>query len=137
MSVSPARSRARRSLIVAAGLDPARPADHQRDMSATVQQGAFTSKQRFAVVAHENDNRVVGSVSHQEQGSEGYLYFASTTGDKIIGADFGLRGVMDLVRQVAPVLQAQRAGRHAVTGMVILLRELDHRVVMPHPGQME
>ena len=26
-----------------------------------------------------------GSVSHQEQGSEGYLYFASSNGDKIIG----------------------------------------------------
>ena len=32
-----------------------------------------------------NDNRVVGSISHQEQGSEGYLYFASPDGDQIIG----------------------------------------------------
>ncbi len=32
-----------------------------------------------------NDNRVVGSISHQEQGSEGYLYFASPNGDQIIG----------------------------------------------------
>jgi len=32
-----------------------------------------------------NDNQVVGSISHQEQGSEGYLYFASPDGDQIIG----------------------------------------------------
>jgi hypothetical protein len=32
-----------------------------------------------------NDNHVVGSISHQEQGSEGYLYFASPDGDQIIG----------------------------------------------------
>lgn len=32
-----------------------------------------------------DDNRVVGSISHQEQGSEGYLYFASPDGDQIIG----------------------------------------------------
>jgi hypothetical protein len=32
-----------------------------------------------------DDNRIVGSVSHQEQGSEGYLYFASPDGEQIIG----------------------------------------------------
>jgi hypothetical protein len=32
-----------------------------------------------------DDNRVVGSISHQEQGSEGYLYFASPDGEQIIG----------------------------------------------------
>jgi len=32
-----------------------------------------------------NDNRVVGSISHQEQGSEAYLYFASPDGEHIIG----------------------------------------------------
>ena len=42
-----------------------------------------------------NDNRAAGSISHQEQGSEGYLYFASPNGDMIIGTgryrDFGMR----------------------------------------------
>ena len=42
-----------------------------------------------------NDNRPVGSISHQEQGSEGYLYFASPNGDQIIGTgryrDFDMR----------------------------------------------
>lgn len=32
-----------------------------------------------------DDNRPVGSISHQEQGSEGYLYFASPDGSQIIG----------------------------------------------------
>jgi mono/diheme cytochrome c family protein/DNA-binding beta-propeller fold protein YncE len=42
-----------------------------------------------------DDNRVVGSITHQEQGSEGYLYFASPNGDLIIGTgryrDFDMR----------------------------------------------
>jgi mono/diheme cytochrome c family protein len=51
--------------------------------------------QPMFVLDPDDDNRVVGSVSHQEQGSEGYLYFASTAGDKIIGTgryrDFDMR----------------------------------------------
>ena len=42
-----------------------------------------------------DDNRAAGSISHQEQGSEGYLYFASPNGDMIIGTgryrDFEMR----------------------------------------------
>lgn len=41
--------------------------------------------QPMFVLDPADDNRVVGSVSHQEQGSEGYLYFASPNGDQIIG----------------------------------------------------
>jgi DNA-binding beta-propeller fold protein YncE len=41
--------------------------------------------QPMFVVDPADDNRAVGSVSHQEQGSEGYLYFASPNGDQIIG----------------------------------------------------
>jgi mono/diheme cytochrome c family protein len=51
--------------------------------------------QPMFVLDPDDDNRVVGSVSHQEQGSEGYLYFASSNGDKIIGTgryrDFDMR----------------------------------------------
>ncbi len=51
--------------------------------------------QPMFVLDPADDNRVVGSVSHQEQGSEGYLYFASSKGDKIIGTgryrDFDMR----------------------------------------------
>jgi DNA-binding beta-propeller fold protein YncE/mono/diheme cytochrome c family protein len=51
--------------------------------------------QPMFVLDPADDNRVVGSVSHQEQGSEGYLYFASSNGDKIIGTgryrDFDMR----------------------------------------------
>ena len=42
--------------------------------------------QPMFVLDPDDDNRVVGSVSHQEQGSEGYLYFASSNGDKINGS---------------------------------------------------
>ena len=41
--------------------------------------------QPMFVLDPADDNRVVGSVSQQEQGSEGYLYFASPNGDQIIG----------------------------------------------------
>jgi len=41
--------------------------------------------QPLFVLDPDNDNRAVGSISHQEQGSEGYLYFASPDGDQIIG----------------------------------------------------
>ena len=41
--------------------------------------------QPMFVVDPSDDNRVVGSISHQEQGSEGYTYFASPNGDQIIG----------------------------------------------------
>ena len=51
--------------------------------------------QPLFVLDPDNDNRAVGSISHQEQGSEGYLYFASPNGDKIIGTgryrDFDMR----------------------------------------------
>jgi mono/diheme cytochrome c family protein/DNA-binding beta-propeller fold protein YncE len=51
--------------------------------------------QPMFVLDPDDDNRVVGSVSHQEQGSEGYLYFASSNGDKLIGTgryrDFDMR----------------------------------------------
>ena len=51
--------------------------------------------QPMFVLDPDDDNRVVGSVSHQEQGSEGYLYFASPDGDLIIGTgryrDFDMR----------------------------------------------
>jgi mono/diheme cytochrome c family protein len=51
--------------------------------------------QPMFVLDPDDDNRVVGSVSHQEQGSEGYLYFGSSNGDKIIGTgryrDFDMR----------------------------------------------
>ncbi len=41
--------------------------------------------QPMFVLDPDDDNRVVGSVTHKAQGSEGYLYFASNKGDKIIG----------------------------------------------------
>ncbi len=51
--------------------------------------------QPLFVLDPDDDNRAVGSISHQEQGSEGYLYFASSGGDKIIGTgryrDFDMR----------------------------------------------
>ena len=51
--------------------------------------------QPLFVLDPDDDNRAVGSISHQEQGSEGYLYFASPNGDKIIGTgryrDFDMR----------------------------------------------
>jgi len=51
--------------------------------------------QPLFVLDPADDNRAVGSISHQEQGSEGYLYFASPNGDQIIGTgryrDFGMR----------------------------------------------
>jgi hypothetical protein len=51
--------------------------------------------QPMFVLDPDDDNRVVGSVSHQEQGSEGYLYFATNKGDTIIGTgryrDFDMR----------------------------------------------
>jgi DNA-binding beta-propeller fold protein YncE len=51
--------------------------------------------QPMFVLDPADDNRAVGSISHQEQGSEGYLYFASPNGDMIIGTgryrDFEMR----------------------------------------------
>jgi mono/diheme cytochrome c family protein/DNA-binding beta-propeller fold protein YncE len=51
--------------------------------------------QPMFVLDPDDDNRAVGSISHQEQGSEGYLYFASPDGDEIIGTgryrDFDMR----------------------------------------------
>lgn len=51
--------------------------------------------QPMFVLDPDDDNRAVGSISHQEQGSEGYLYFASPDGDQIIGTgryrDFDMR----------------------------------------------
>ncbi|MDH4109616.1 MAG: hypothetical protein OEW35_15010 [Gammaproteobacteria bacterium] len=51
--------------------------------------------QPLFVLDPANGNRPVGSISHQEQGSEGYLYFASPDGDRIIGTgryrDFDMR----------------------------------------------
>lgn len=51
--------------------------------------------QPMFVLDPADDNRAVGSVSHQEQGSEGYLYFASPSGSMIIGTgryrDFEMR----------------------------------------------
>lgn len=51
--------------------------------------------QPMFVLDPDDDNRVAGSVSHQEQGSEGYLYFATPDGDQIIGTgryrDFDMR----------------------------------------------
>ncbi len=51
--------------------------------------------QPMFVLDPDDDNRVVGSITHQEQGSEGYLYFASPKGDLIIGTgryrDFDMR----------------------------------------------
>ena len=51
--------------------------------------------QPMFVLDPDDDNRVVGSITHQEQGSEGYLYFASPNGDQIIGTgryrDFDMR----------------------------------------------
>jgi hypothetical protein len=41
--------------------------------------------QPLFVIDPADDNRVVGSVSQQEQGSEAYTYFASPNGDQIIG----------------------------------------------------
>lgn len=51
--------------------------------------------QPMFVLDPNDDNRVAGSISHQQQGSEGYLYFASPNGDQIIGTgryrDFDMR----------------------------------------------
>lgn len=51
--------------------------------------------QPMFVLDPNDGNRVVGSISHQEQGSEGYLYFASPDGSEIIGTgryrDFDMR----------------------------------------------
>lgn len=51
--------------------------------------------QPLFVLDPDDDNRAVGSVTHQEQGSEGYLYFASPDGDQLIGTgryrDFDMR----------------------------------------------
>ena len=51
--------------------------------------------QPMFVLDPDDDNRAVGSISHQEQGSEGYMYFASPDGDRIIGTgryrDFDMR----------------------------------------------
>ena len=51
--------------------------------------------QPLFVLDPDDDNRAVGSISHQEQGSEGYMYFASPDGDQIIGTgryrDFDMR----------------------------------------------
>lgn len=51
--------------------------------------------QPLFVLDPDDDNRAVGSISHQEQGSEAYLYFASPDGDEIIGTgryrDFDMR----------------------------------------------
>jgi len=41
--------------------------------------------QPLFVLDPDNDNRAVGSISHQEQGSEAYLYFASPDGELIVG----------------------------------------------------
>ena len=41
--------------------------------------------QPLFVLDPENDNKVVGAVSHQDQGNEAYTYFASPDGDQIIG----------------------------------------------------
>ncbi|MFQ6005251.1 MAG: YncE family protein [Woeseia sp.] len=51
--------------------------------------------QPLFVLDPDEDNRAAGSISHQEQGSEGYLYFASPDGTQIIGTgryrDFEMR----------------------------------------------
>ena len=51
--------------------------------------------QPMFVLDPDDDNRVVGSISQQQQGSEGYMYFASPDGDRIIGTgryrDFEMR----------------------------------------------
>ena len=64
------------------------PAGEQRVM-------LYGWSQPLFVLDPDDDNRVVGSISHQEQGSEGYMYFASPDGDQIIGTgryrDFDMR----------------------------------------------
>jgi len=64
------------------------PAGEQRVM-------LYGWSQPLFVLEPDNDNRAVGSISHQEQGSEAYLYFASPNGDQIIGTgryrDFDMR----------------------------------------------
>jgi len=51
--------------------------------------------QPLFVLDPADDNRAIGSISHQEQGSEAYLYFASPDGDQLIGTgryrDFEMR----------------------------------------------
>jgi mono/diheme cytochrome c family protein len=51
--------------------------------------------QPMFVVDPDDDNRVIGSISHQEQGSEGYTYFANPDGTELIGMgryrDFDMR----------------------------------------------
>ena len=51
--------------------------------------------QPMFVLDPDDDNRAVGSITQQEQGSEGYMYFASPNGDRIIGTgryrDFDMR----------------------------------------------
>lgn len=51
--------------------------------------------QPMFVLDPDDDNRVVGSITHQDQGSEGYMYFASPNGDQLIGTgryrDFDMR----------------------------------------------
>jgi DNA-binding beta-propeller fold protein YncE len=54
------------------------PAGEQRVM-------LYGWSQPLFVLDPDDDNRVVGSISHQEQGSEAYMYFASPDGDQIIG----------------------------------------------------
>lgn len=41
--------------------------------------------QPLFVLDPDNDHKVVGAVSHQDQGNEAYSYFASPNGDQIIG----------------------------------------------------
>jgi len=64
------------------------PAGEQRVM-------LYGWSQPLFVLDPADDNRAVGSVSQQEHGSEGYLYFASPDGDMIIGTgryrDFDMR----------------------------------------------
>lgn len=55
--------------------------------------------QPMFVLDPDDDNRAVGSISHQEQGSEGYLYFASPDGDQIIGT--GRYRSFDMRKQLA------------------------------------
>jgi hypothetical protein len=64
------------------------PAGEQRVM-------LYGWSQPLFVLDPDDDNRVVGSISHQEQGSEAYMYFASPDGNQIIGTgryrDFDMR----------------------------------------------
>lgn len=65
--------------------------------------------QPLFVLDPDDDNRAVGSVSHQDQGSEAYSYFASPDGDEIIGTgryrDFDMRKELsdNPVWQIDPV----------------------------------